>query len=171
MTEQLALTLELRMLMGMMGRVSKQALEQYLAEQRIEMSMLQFGILHMLQEEAHTISDLSKKLVLDPSTLVPSIDALERKGWVVRGRDPHDRRRTPLSLTTEGEEIVRKLHHSVHESDPLNQALLAMRPEDQQQLLTLMRQLIAHMPDGDAMLQSVQARLKLYLSKEGKNPC
>jgi DNA-binding MarR family transcriptional regulator len=34
--------------------------------------------------------------MLDPSTLVPAVDALERKGLAMRGQDPNDRRRNPL---------------------------------------------------------------------------
>jgi DNA-binding MarR family transcriptional regulator len=45
---------------------------------------------------------------LDPSTLVPMIDALVVRGLILRGQDPDDRRRIPLILTDEGAKIIRQ---------------------------------------------------------------
>ena len=82
------------------------ALEQRLAAADASLSGLQFAIMRALSVQEHTISELSQHFMLDPSTLVPAVDALERKGLARRGRDPSDRRRVPLSLTGRGAEFL-----------------------------------------------------------------
>lgn len=152
---------ELRMLMGLLHKHSHQALQQLFAERNIEISGLQFGILHVLAQEPQTISELSRKFLLDPSTLVPTIDALERKGYVARQRDPNDRRRVPVLLTESGREILESAH-MMHDDDPLFQCLRALGPQKAEQLLTLMRDMVAHLPEGQDMLESIVERLRLY---------
>lgn len=46
--------------------------------------------------------ELATLCLRDPSTLVNSIDALEKKGWVRRVTDEKDRRATRLHITEEG---------------------------------------------------------------------
>ncbi len=140
--------------MGLLHKHSHQALQQLFAERNIEISGLQFGILHVLAQEPQTIRELSRKFLLDPSTLVPTIDALERKGYVARQRDPNDRRRVPVLLTESA--------HMMHDDDPLFQCLQALGPEKAEQLLMLMRDMVAHLPEGQDMLESIVERLRLY---------
>ncbi|MEZ4238734.1 MAG: MarR family transcriptional regulator [Myxococcota bacterium] len=47
---------------------------------------------------------VSDQLRIDPSDLVKVVDLLEREGWLVRERDPTDRRRHRLRLTDAGRE-------------------------------------------------------------------
>lgn len=53
--------------------------------------------------------DVSNWIGMDPSDLVGAIDHLESEGYVVRKRDPQDRRRQLLSLTTKGSNLRKKL--------------------------------------------------------------
>jgi DNA-binding MarR family transcriptional regulator len=48
--------------------------------------------------------DMASHLVVDPSTIVDLVDHLERKGLVVRERNPVDRRAYLLGLTADGEQ-------------------------------------------------------------------
>lgn len=167
MTDVQAKAVELRMLMGLLHKHSHQALQQFFAARNIEISGLQFGILHVLAQEPHTISDLSRKFLLDPSTLVPTIDALERKGYVARQRDPKDRRRVPVILTQEGQEIIESVN-MMHDNDPLAQCLAALGSQKSEQLLTLLREMVGHLPEGEEMLQSIEERLRLYSQKHSR---
>ena len=46
--------------------------------------------------------DLSRALLLDPSTLTPILKKLEGKGYLARARDPADERSLIITLTNEG---------------------------------------------------------------------
>jgi DNA-binding MarR family transcriptional regulator len=90
--------------------------------------------------------------------LVPAVDALERKGYAKRGRDPQDRRRVPISLTESGAELLSCVP-LVDGDDPLFHSLNVLGDEQRDQLLTLMRELVGHMPEGDQILEHVSSRM------------
>jgi DNA-binding MarR family transcriptional regulator len=46
--------------------------------------------------------DLSRALLLDPSTLTPILKKLEQKGYLARTRDPEDERSLIITLTDRG---------------------------------------------------------------------
>jgi len=91
------LAIEIRILLSIIGKLNLRAMEQRVNESLPGMSLLQYGLLRILASEPCTLSELSNRMMLTPSTLVPAVDKLEREGYVVRGKDPSDRRRTPLT--------------------------------------------------------------------------
>ena len=131
---------EIRMLLPMVMKLSARALEQYLSEQNIGINRMHFGVLLTLQHHQFTLSELSKLFSLDPSTLVPVVDALERKGLVERGRDPKDRRRIPLHLTERGIHLLNAIPH-VTRNDLMAKALMQMGAEKAVQLRDRLREL------------------------------
>ena len=141
----------------------------FLAEAGI--SMLQYRVLRALSRSAHTISELSPIMMVDPSTLVSVVDALERKGLAVRGRDPNDRRRAPISVTDQGAEIA-ACHPSkgpfAEKDNPLLDSVDAMGPERAQLLLTLLRELVGHLPDGEETLKRVSTWVRLHSPAESQ---
>jgi DNA-binding MarR family transcriptional regulator len=157
-------SLEVRILTGAITRIAHRWVEEYLNSREVEISGLQLGIMRALLGQSHTISELSRKFMLDPSTLVPVIDALEAKGMVVRGRDPNDRRRVPLSVTERGRALVSAVS-VVHEQDIMLQAIQAIGAEKAQQLVELLRELISQMPEGEDFLREMQSRI--YMREPG----
>jgi len=158
--------MELRALLHLVFKADHQAMEKRLASYDAEISRLQFGIMMMLSHhEDQTITELSRTLGVDPSTLVPSVDALERKGLVVRGRDPHDRRRIPLTLTADGLDLGHQVR-GMGEDDPLLIGLRLIGPESIRRLLELMCRLVHNMPDCANMLAGARSRLSAYGAKE-----
>jgi DNA-binding MarR family transcriptional regulator len=131
--------------------------------------MLQFRVLRALRRRPYTISELSPILMVDPSTLVSVVDALERKGLAARGKDPHDRRRVPISVTEQGAKIAAS-HPSkspfAGQDNPVLQSIDAMGPERAGLLLTLLRELVSHLPDGDDMLKRVSTWVRLHSPAE-----
>jgi DNA-binding MarR family transcriptional regulator len=111
-----------------------------------------------LSVEEQTITELSDHLMLDPSTLVPAVDALERKGFAKRGKDPSDRRRIPISLTDSGTDLIQTIR-ILDEQDPLVQSLNALTAEQRQQLLVLLRELVQSLPEGEDLLEKAAARV------------
>jgi len=168
--ELYAAALEMRMLAAIVAKTGRRALEQRPALAQAGISGRQFWILHALSCEEQTISELSHTFMLDPSTLVPAVDALERKGLVKRGRDLNDRRRVPLSLTEQGNKLV-ACAAVVDENDPLVEGLGAMGDEQRHQLLTLLRDLLKQMmPEGEECLQRVSSRVRMHITGEPTSP-
>ncbi len=54
------------------------------------------------RRDAITIGNMAKYLSCTPATASGVIDSLEKKGLIMRSRDPEDRRRVHLSLTPTG---------------------------------------------------------------------
>lgn len=148
---------EIRVTMAILTKMSHQSIEQRLNEHDIGVNGLQFGILQMLHFQPYTISELSRKFMLDPSTLVPVIDALEKKGFVRRGKDPNDRRRVPVSLTEQGIHLVGRCPRD--ENGMLVRALEQLGDEKARLLLGLLRELMRQVPDGENILSEVAERL------------
>jgi DNA-binding MarR family transcriptional regulator len=151
MQEDQATALEIRILMSIGAKLAARDLEQRLLAQGLPISSLQHGILRLLQQQQFTSSELSRKLTLTPATLVPAVDALERHGFVTRGHDPSDRRRTPLLLTEAGADILARVP-AVDDTDIVVTSLLSLSPAEQQQLLGLLRRLISSMAGDTAMI-------------------
>jgi DNA-binding MarR family transcriptional regulator len=63
----------------------------------------QYLVMLALWEEAPLkVSELARRLSLEPATLSPLLKRLEASGMVTRGRDPKDDRALAVSLTAKG---------------------------------------------------------------------
>ena len=149
--------LQIRILALILFKTSVQNFEQHLTEKGIQLSMLQMGILRFVSHHPYTLSELSRKMMLDPSTLVPSINALVKKGYVTRERDPNDRRRMPLLLTDEGLTLIQS-QPMMCDDDPLLASLQGLGQKKVEQLQQLLREAVASLPDGEQILNEVDAR-------------
>ena len=161
------MSVEIRILASIMARIASRSIEERFNTHNADISGMQYGILRTLAHQSFTLSELSRRFVVDPSTMVPVIDTLERKGLISRGRDANDRRRIPLSLTENGIALIQNMPF-VHEDDLLFKTLNGMGEEKAHELLSLLREVVKGMPEGEEMLQSISSRL--YVLKEGVNP-
>lgn len=146
---------EIRMLNILITKISRQVIEQRFAQQGLELTMFQFGLLGMAKSDNITLTDMSKRMSVDPSTLVPMVDNLVKKGYLKRERDQEDRRRYPLKLTEKGQ----SLHHDAHrcmENDPLETALESLEDTEIEQLRITLRKLVIQMPEGELALKEME---------------
>jgi len=124
-----------------------QSLEERLQSAGVTISGLQFSLLRMLQFETLTSRQLSQRMGLDPSSVMRMIDALESKELVLRGVDPHDRRRTPLQITQKGLELLAAVP-VISEKDTIYQALQTLGQEPALKLRELLLSVIRQVPEG-----------------------
>ena len=60
---------------------------------------------------------LSRRLRMDPATMVDVIDELDRFGYVVRRRNPHDRREYALSTTSSGRALFSRARRALNAAE------------------------------------------------------
>jgi DNA-binding MarR family transcriptional regulator len=143
---------EIQLYAALLLRFFNRALEERLRASGERVSSLQHGILRMLQFDTLTISEISHRMGLDPSTLVRAVDALERKDLARRGSDPRDRRRNPITITEKGMELVATVPVIAHE-DLTFRVLQSFGIESTTQLRDLLRGLITEFPEGKIVVE------------------
>lgn len=152
---------EIRIMTMLMHKISRQAMQQRFAEEGIDLTMLQYGMMTIVHMNSCTMADLSGKMGLDPSTLVSSVDALVKKGYLNRERDPNDRRRYPLHPTETGTNLLKRLHESFG-SDPLPAALEQLDDAELEQIQYLLRKIVIGLPNGESALEEMEAHWRLH---------
>ena len=139
--------IEIQIYAALMLKFFNQGLDERLRERGERISSLQHALLRMLQFDTLTISEISQRLGLDPSTLVRAVDALERRDLARRGSDPHDRRRHPITITEKGLKLIEAVPEITAE-DHAFQALESIGIEAATELRDLLRELIQEFPEG-----------------------
>jgi len=70
---------------------------------KLDLSYTQYVVMMYFWEMGGgSAKDISRALLLDPSTLTPILRKLERKGYLTRARDPRDERSLSIRLTDAG---------------------------------------------------------------------
>ena len=85
---------------------------------------------------------ISDQMGHDPSDLVPVIDSLERAGFLVRSRDPQDRRRYSLTLTAAGRRTLARFDAVAAEVE--EDLLVPLDPDERQALRDLVQRVLEH---------------------------
>jgi DNA-binding MarR family transcriptional regulator len=152
---------ELRLLFAMAAKLVRESFEKHLEVAHVDLTGLQFGILRTLDEREHTLSELSRHLMLDPSTLVPVIDSLERKGYALRAKDPNDRRRNPITVTQAGAQILETVR-KIDFADAFSAGVAQIGPNQADQLVGLLHTLLHHMPGGDEIINTLNENVTRF---------
>jgi DNA-binding MarR family transcriptional regulator len=106
-----------------------------------------FAVLHHLAEAGtSTQLALARALRIHPSNLVALLDGLEARGLLARTRDPADRRRHVVGLTTVGAEKLEAAQAAARDAE--QQLLAPLGPEERGQLEGLLRRVAAHSCTG-----------------------
>lgn len=97
-------------------RRTRDAVEAQLAP--LKVSLREYWVLSCLMNtDATSQSALCELLAIDASDMVRFIDALEKKGWVKRERDPKDRRRQIVRASKKGRKMQAELAELVSEAE------------------------------------------------------
>jgi DNA-binding MarR family transcriptional regulator len=145
-----SLAYEIWSLTHMSAKLLSRGMERKLATCQPGINLWQYGVLRLLENDTFTIRELSQRMLLAPSTLVPIIDKLESDGLVIRGKDPQDRRRTPLELTPAARRILQDFPE-----DHLRQALEALGPDKSRALSQLLQELIRLLDEDSGRVDCV----------------
>lgn len=97
------------------------------------------------ESDGRRMGDLSATTSIDVSTLTRLVDSMEKKGLVVRRRDPADARAVVLYVAPEGRRLTRRLLPIAERYE--NVALQGFDAKEAQQLRAALRRLYANM-DG-----------------------
>lgn len=157
-----ALAREIQALVSIAAKIVRNSMDERLAGYDTGISGLQYGILRIVEKGPQTMTEISRVQMLDPSTLVPAVDALERNGLARRTKDPKDRRRTPLEITEQGQALLDRIP-MLDEDDLLVKGLAQMNAADQERLLDLLRELVGKFIGADsvqALTATVQAEMQ-----------
>ncbi|KXK23417.1 MAG: MarR family transcriptional regulator [Chloroflexi bacterium OLB15] len=94
-------------------------------------------LMRRLQYGPASQQELAAQLRVAPSTMSATIDALEKRGWVIRERDENDRRAVRISLTDAGRKMLETTDDftasaldnliSMLSEEEINQALQGLR--------------------------------------------
>jgi len=79
---------------------------------------------------------LSRRLGMDPATMVDVIDSLEESGQIARVRNPRDRREYSLQLTAKGKRLYQRAEQAVAQAE--GEALDGMTDADRRTLMRLL---------------------------------
>lgn len=81
------------------------------ATKEVDITYPQFMLMKLLQsKQPITVGELVKLLGIDQGNGSNMCKKLEKKGWVLRQRNPYDERVVLLSLTAQGEDILNHIH-------------------------------------------------------------
>jgi DNA-binding MarR family transcriptional regulator len=83
---------------------------------------------------------LASRIGFDTSTIGSVIDRLEARGWMLRSANPDDRRVRLLSLTPEGEELLRQVDPGMRRAQ--RRMLAPLPPEQSEQFMAMLRTLV-----------------------------
>lgn len=105
-------------------------LDAKLADRGVTTAML--GTMEVLANNSGVAQGVvAEALGLNRSTMVPIIEKLNDKGWIVRERTPEDRRAVLLRLTDEGRRALRQLRRLAEAQEArLREALAGVDLED-----------------------------------------
>ena len=153
---------EIRILMRILTKLAHQEFAEHLDKCGVGISAPHYGVMRLLKLHPYTIKELSKHMVVEPASLVPVVDELERKAFVRRTTDPADRRRTPLILTDEGDRMLTNLP-LMPLSSPFMRTLDAMGEERMHDLLAGLRELAMGMSDNQEMVAELEKTVRLQV--------
>lgn len=156
--------LEVLILAAIVAKDARQDTEQRLKRFGAEITAPQYRVLRQLQQQSSaTIKELSRSLMVEPATLVPMVDTLERHGFLRRGHDPRDRRRTPLELTETGRERLGQIPF-VHEDDPIAKYLRQLPENERHDFLRHLRDLVATLHGHDQAVRAIGDAVTQYFA-------
>jgi DNA-binding MarR family transcriptional regulator len=120
---------------GLLTKLSKVVYKRA-DEETIGMRLKQLIALEYLQEESCLQQGLAQLLMLDSNNCVLLLNDLDEAGYVERRRDPQDRRRHIVEITTAGQEALAEGQRRLEDLE--SEVLGHLSPDERKQLRDLL---------------------------------
>jgi DNA-binding MarR family transcriptional regulator len=146
--EKSALAHKISLALLLLGRLVGRRLERALVEEGLGITPAQARVLLALHFQGPlTQAALALQTGVDPSTLVSTLDVMEREGMAVREPSPDDRRAHMVTLTDLGENRVPRLFELWEGVE--DELTREMSAGDRKSLLGMLKALIGRLYAGD----------------------
>ena len=102
----------------------------------------QYSVLQLIEANSGiSVKDLAAAIGVDQSTLVPTLNVCEERGWISRTRSTRDRRVASLDLTAPGRAELHKVQQAIcdHEAEVTR----SLSANERRQLLEMLRRVRA----------------------------
>lgn len=112
------------------------------------------GLLVILAEGPHNLSELAEKQAVSLPTMSSSISILVGRGWVTRSRAAHDRRIVQVELTPAGRAALEAMRNAVEER--MARKLSCLSPAECERVLAgleLLHGCFARMPSDEQVAE------------------
>jgi len=86
-------------------------------------------------------SDIAELLGMDRTTVTYLVDSLEKRGWLIRARDPADRRAHVITMTDEGVAALAAIRPAARSST--DELLSPLTSDEREQLRSLLSRITA----------------------------
>ncbi len=108
----------------------------------IDISFPEIFVLRQLSSNKEpTMSELGRSISMDLSTLTRMVDKLVEKEFVVRKRDPEDRRMVRVAITAEGRKIISRFEEQ--KKKKIESILRQMTSQERKDILNIFKTLHA----------------------------
>jgi DNA-binding MarR family transcriptional regulator len=77
------------------------------------MKIAQYRLMCLIAQGMSGSADVAAYLAVRPTSVTEIVEGLVSRGWLIRGVDPTDRRRSPLTLSKAGERALEKAQIAV----------------------------------------------------------
>jgi DNA-binding MarR family transcriptional regulator len=129
------------LLLTRLARAANRSLAQALEE--LGLRSVHFAVLHRLADAGPSSqADLAAGLRIHASNLVRVLDEMEEEGLIDRERDPADRRRQVILLSSRGVRALQQAERAAARTEA--QLLAALSPAEQKQLRSLLGRVASH---------------------------
>ena len=106
----------------------------------LEISVRVYCVLAKAAEGEHTQSELAKLAWMDKTTLVVTLDEMERRGLAERRVSPTDRRVRVIALTAAGQDVLARAETVV--AGVYDDVLAGIAPAEQETFLSVLTRLV-----------------------------
>ncbi len=128
------------LVIGQIAFITGKAIEQHFEKQNIDLNSSQYTLMGFLYQGHELIQqDLAKILKKDKSSVLRSIDLLQKRNLVIRIPHPVDRRKKKLQLTESGNTLFKQANTIVKQV--LDQMLAGLSQEE----ISAFRKVAAHL--------------------------
>lgn len=109
----------------------------------LEICLSDFVVLEMLLHKGpQKVNDIGRKVALTSGAITTAVDRLEQRELVARTFDPEDRRARVVTLTPNGETLIRKAYDS--HMQRMEQATSGLNAAERNTLVALLKKLGLH---------------------------